>query len=67
MEDQSRFEAMKELDEVRRARTVTMQDDEVRSEVAKVILLTEFFGNKYKFPLDCRKSIMSRYSKSNKY
>merc|ERR1719427_2226541 len=28
---------MKELDEVRRARTVTMQDDEVRSEVAKIV------------------------------
>jgi len=36
IEDQTRFEAMKELDEVRRARTVTMQDD-IRSEVIKVV------------------------------
>ena len=37
MEDQVRLEAMKELEEVRRVRTVTLQGDEMREEVTKVI------------------------------
>merc|ERR1711892_443113 len=37
LEDKVRFEALKELEEVRRARTVTMQEDEVKSEVVQTL------------------------------
>merc|ERR1719450_1463283 len=37
MEDQVRLEAMKELKEVRRVRTVTLQGDEMREEVTKIL------------------------------
>ena len=37
MEDKVRLEALKELEEVRRVRTVTMQGEEMKSEVTKVL------------------------------
>merc|ERR1719187_1702261 len=37
MEDKVRLEALKELEEVRRVRTVTMQGDEMKSEVTKIL------------------------------
>merc|ERR1719206_1461702 len=37
MEDKVRLEALKELEEVRRVRTVTMQGEEMKSEVTKIL------------------------------
>jgi len=69
MEDQVRLEAMKELEEVRRVRTVTLQGDEMREEVTKILkdqLVSDESSNEVREELAANKIKISQHNDLSK-